>query len=363
MQPTPGLLTRRAIATISSPVSQLTQRCWRALGAFGLRWSKMAAVFIIVVAYTTIVRGQQTPATNLVQQPAVNAAGEPVRKGPSFKLPDGVTQVRDLTYAQYGTREMKLDLYWPSSGSGPFPGIVFIHGGAWVLGTKAGFNNQAAYMAGKGYVCVSIDYRLAGEAIWPAALYDSKAAVRWMRAHAAEYKIDPNKIAAVGGSSGGQLVALLGTTADVKTMEGDGGNPQFSSRVQAVVAFNPLTDFVSMLARTQMPVRTGPPYAVPVITKFLGGTADQVPEIYMEASPVAHVSATSAPFLFLHGDSDTTMPIEQSTEMQHTLEAVGVRAELYIAKGGNHGFFNYEPYYQPSLERMEQFLDSVFGKQ
>ena len=131
---------------------------------------------------------------------------------------------------------------------------------------------------------VSIDYRFSQEAPYPAAVYDAKAAVRWMRAHAGQYKIDPNRIAAAGGSSGGHLAALLGTTSDVRTLKGDGGNSQFSSRVEAVVAFNPLTDFVSMLARTQ-----SPQIAIPAVTKFLGGTSSQVPEIYMEASPVAHV--------------------------------------------------------------------------
>jgi arylsulfatase A len=299
---------------------------------------------------------QQTPAVQKLQ-PQVNAAGEPAQEQRGFELPAGVTVERDLTYAKYGPREMKLDLYHPFSPRGISPGVVFIHGGAWTIGNKSGFSRQAAYLAAKGYVCVSIDYRLSQEAPYPAALYDSKAAVRWMRANAAKYNIDPNRIAAVGGSSGGQLAALLGTTADVRTMEGDGGNAQFSSRVQAVVAFNPLTDFVSMLARTQ-----NPKAATQAIVPFLGGMEAAVPEIYVDASPVAHVSATSAPFLFLHGTSDTTMPYQQSLEMIDALHSVGVRAELYSAKDANHGFFNSPPFYQPSTERMEQFLNSVFHK-
>lgn len=302
------------------------------------------------------VKAQQTPAVQ-TQQAQVNAAGEPAQQLPGFEVPAGVTVVRDLTYAKYGSREMKLDLYHPSSPMGVSPGVVFIHGGAWTIGNKSGFRRQAAYLAAKGYVCVSIDYRLSQEAPYPAALYDSKAAVRWMRANAAKYNIDPDRIAAVGGSSGGQLAALLGTTADVRTMEGDGGDAQSSSRVQAVVAFNPLTDFVSMLPRTQSPKA-----ATQAIVPFLGGTIAEVPEIYVSASPVAHVSATSAPFLFLHGTGDTTMPYGQSLEMIDALHSVGVRAELYSAKDANHGFFNFPPYYQPSTERMEQFLDSVFRK-
>ena len=176
-----------------------------------------------------------------------------------------------------------------------------------------------------------------------------------MRANASKYRINPDRLAVAGGSSGGQLAALLGTSADVKTMEGQGGNPEFSSRVQAVVAFNPLTDFVSAVEKTQNPTAV-----TKAVDAFLGGPLEEkVPEIYVEAAPIAHVSATSAPFLFLHGTADTTLPFSQSVEMQKALQAVGVRAELYSAQDANHGFFNSAPFYEPTLKRMQEFLDSV----
>jgi pectinesterase len=356
MEPNSGMFTAAAtvLCALIPPPGESRSR---ASGAFCIRCSKAALLLVVALAGAFAAHGQEAQTSEQKQQPAVNAAGEPTKALPPFRLPGGVILESDLTYAQYGTRELKLDLYRPASGSGPFPGVVFIHGGAWMTGTKAGFSREAAYLATKGYVCVSIDYRMSPEAPYPAALFDSKAAVRWMRANAAKYKIDSNRIAASGGSAGGQLVALLGTTGDVRTMEGDGGNPQYSSRVQAVAAFNPATDFVSLLPRTQKP-----DVVIPAVTKFLGGTEDQVPEIYVEASPVTHVSATSPPFLFLHGTADTTLPYRQSLEMQSALQAVGVRAELYSAKDANHGFFNYPPFYEPSIERVQQFLDSVFDK-
>jgi acetyl esterase/lipase len=275
---------------------------------------------------------------------------------PPFKLPAGVTIDHDLVYARYGSRELKLDLYRPESGAGPFPGIVFIHGGGWRAGTRTQFRRQAAYLATKGFVSVSIDYRFSEEAAYPAALYDSKAAVRWIRANAARYKVNPDKIAASGGSAGGHLAALLGTTGDVRTLEGNGGNPGFSSRVQAVVAFNGVYDFVSLsqeaLKRQQIEN---------VVFPFLGGSINKVPEVWVQASPVAHVSRNSPPFLILHGTGDTTVPYQQALEMQRDLRSVGVRAELYSAKGANHGFFNRPPFYEPTLQRMERFLRSVFG--
>jgi acetyl esterase/lipase len=293
-------------------------------------------------------------------QAGLKVAGDPQGNGAPqthhaiFVLPAGVAVERELVYTSGGSTPETLDLYRPASGAGPFPGVVFIHGGAWAIGSKADFQRQAAYLATQGYVCVSINYRLSQEAPYPAALYDAKAAVRWMRANAQKYGVDPNRIAAAGGSAGGQLAALLGTTASFKTMEGDRGNAQYSSRVEAVVAFNPLTDFVSAMEKTSSPAAV-----TRAVVPFLGGSLEKVPETYVEASPVAHVSTTSAPFLLLHGTADTTLPFSQSVEMRDALQAVGVRAELYSAENANHGFFNRPPFYEPALERMKAFLDSV----
>jgi len=273
----------------------------------------------------------------------------------AFVLPPGVVVERDIVYTTGEQTNQKMDLYRPASGAGPFPGVVFIHGGAWSSGSKADFQRQASYLATRGYVCVSINYRLSAEAPYPAALYDAKAAVRWMRANAAKYGIDPNRLAAAGGSSGGQLAAMLGTTGLVKTLEGDAGNSGYSSRVQAVVAFNPLTDFVSAIEKTQ-----NPEAVTKAVYAFLGGPLEKVPEVYVEASPIAHVSTDSASFLLLHGTADTTLPFSQSVEMREALQSVGIRAELYSAQGGNHGFFNFPPFYEPALKRMQEFLDSVF---
>jgi len=272
---------------------------------------------------------------------------------PPFELPAGVTVERDLVYARYGDREMKLDLYRPASGAGPFPAIVFIHGGGWSAGNKNAFRRQAAYQATKGFAGACIAYRLSGEATYPAAAHDSKAAVRWVRANAAKYSINPDKIGAAGGSAGGHLVAILGTSAKLRKLEGDGGNPGFSSRVQAVVSFNGVFDLAGAAAKSAN--ATGP------IALFLGGPYDHMPQVYAEASPMTHVDKSSAPFLLLHGTADSTVPYQQSVDMQKKLEAAGVRAELYSAEGAQHGFFNRPPHFHPTLERMEQFFRSVLA--
>ncbi len=269
-----------------------------------------------------------------------------------FTVPEGVEFKPDQIYASVGTRQMHLDLYLPKSGTGPFPASVYIHGGGWSAGNRTAFQRQAAYMATKGYVGACVEYRLSGEATYPAALYDSKAAVRWLRANAAKYNIDPNRIAAAGGSAGGHLVALLGTTIDLPAYEGDEGVTGVSSRVAAVAAFNPAVDLVEFGKR--LPADTEDSVA-----KFLGGSYQEKPQLWKDASPTYQVSARSVPFLFLHGDADTTVPYHQSCDMMEKLKAAGVRAELFTAPGAKHAFFNNPPWFEPSLKRMEEFFDSV----
>ena len=270
---------------------------------------------------------------------------------PPFELPPGVVVERDLVYARYGARELKLDLYRPESAEGPLPGVVFIHGGGWSGGNRSAFRRQAAHLAARGFIGATIEYRLSGEATYPAAVHDSKAAVRWMRANAARYRINPDRIAAAGGSAGGHLVAMLGTSARLRELEGDGGNAKFSSGVQAVAAFNPALDLMSLAGGTEN--------AQNAVQRFLGGPLAKMPEVYAQASPITHAGKGSAPHLFLHGTADALVPHQQSVEMHKKLQAAGVRAELFSAEGAQHGFFNGPPHYQPTLERMEQFFRSV----
>lgn len=258
----------------------------------------------------------------------------------------------DLVYARYGARDLRLDLYLPGTGAGPFPAVVYIHGGGWSAGNKSAFQRQAAYMAGKGFVGACIEYRLSGEAQYPAAVWDAKAAVRWMRAQAGRYHIDPNRIGAAGGSAGGHLVAMLGATAGIKRLEGDGGNSGFSSAVQAVAAFNPALDLVSW-GKAAPNARDNP------VAAFLGATYAEKPAIWAEASPINHAGRNCPPFLFLHGDADTTVPYRQSVEMMGRLKAAGVRAEIFTAPGAAHAFFNRPPWFQPTLDRMLTFFTAT----
>jgi acetyl esterase/lipase len=252
---------------------------------------------------------------------------------PPFQLPGGVRPEQNLVYSSPGGRDLHLDLYLPNEGRGPWPAVVYIHGGGWKGGNRNAFRRQAAHMATRGFVGACIEYRLSGEAKYPAALQDARAAVGWLRANAAKYRIDPARVGAAGGSAGGHLAALLGTMGDVKV----------------VAAFNPALDLVSFGKRA--PSSPGNSAA-----EFLGATYAQRPELWAEASPLTHVDKNSAVFLFLHGTADTTVPYQQSVDMMNRLKAAGVEAEIFSAEGALHGFFNSPPWFEPTLKKMEEFF-------
>lgn len=258
---------------------------------------------------------------------------------PPFRAPEGVEIRRDVVYTRYGAREMRLDLFLPNSGKAPFPGVVYIHGGGWRGGSKSAFERQAAHMATRGFIGAAIEYRLSGEAKYPAAIDDARAALRYLRENAKALRLDAARIGAAGGSAGGHLVSLLGVHGEVR----------------AVAAFNPAVDFLSLGQR-------GPTNADNSIAVFLGKPLAEGRAIWVEASPIEHVSAKSAPTLFLHGTADTTVPFQQSTDMMAKLKAAGVRAELFRAEGAGHGFFNRSPWYEPTLEAMEKFFVELLGK-
>ena len=274
---------------------------------------------------------------------------------PPFVLPDSVSLERDILYARTGSRALHLDLFLPRQGAGPFPAVVYIHGGGWRNGSKEAFQRQAAYMATKGFAGACIEYRLSGEAVYPAALDDAKAAVRWMRLNAKRNRMDPGRIGAAGGSAGGHLAAMLGTTGGLTRFEGNSGNSGVSSSVQAVAAFNPVLDLSTLGKQFDNE-------ATRTIALFLGKSWNEAPELWADASPFTHVGPASAPMLLLHGDADTTVPYEQSVAMLARLKAAGVDACLYPAKAANHGFFNAPPWFVPALEQMEKFFVRVLKR-
>jgi acetyl esterase/lipase len=272
--------------------------------------------------------------------PAQKAAQRRLQQGRPAKtatsLPADTKVLPDIEYARVGRTSLKLDLYLPPKGDRPVPVIVWIHGGAWQAGDKKPC--QFARATSLGYAVASINYRLTDEAVFPAQIHDCKAAIRWIRANAKKYGFDPDHIGVAGGSAGGHLVALLGTTGDMKELEGDvGGNLRYSSKVQAVADFCGPTAFTGEITLPQEHKREHP-----ALVKLFGGPLREHADLARLASPAAHASKDDPPFLIVHGDQDNTVPVNQAHFFDEKLTAAGVEHKLFIVKGGGHGVLNPE---------------------
>ncbi len=265
--------------------------------------------------------------------------------------------IRDIVYGQGGGLPLLLDLYLPDEARPPYPAVIFIY--HWGGGGQARrhFSPQATYLVERGIASAIISYRSSGPATFPTSIEDAKAAVRWMRANAEEHGIDPDKIAAAGGSAGAQLAALLGTSGGVTELEGTGGNSTYSSTVNLVIAFNGMFDMKEL---HEYSMSAGNRNIADVLEAYVGGTPEQFPEEYEASSPITHIDERDPPVLLLHGTGDELVPFEQSLRFKEALEAAGVPVELFEAEGAGHGFFNNAPYHQATLERMEEFITKYF---
>jgi acetyl esterase/lipase len=240
---------------------------------------------------------------------------------------DAVVQ-KDLEYARRGDRSLLLDLYRPREGKERLPVVMWVHGGGWNKGSKD--RCPAVWLTEHGYAVASINYRLTDEAQWPAQIDDCRTAVRWLRTHADEYRLDGNRIAAWGGSAGGHLVALLGTLDPP-------GNETVSSRVQAVCDWYGPSDLLTMPPNVLTPGKTEADLANSNGAKLLGGVVRDRPELARQASALYQVSADDPPFLIMHGDKDGAVPLEQSQRLHEMLKAAGVTSTLQVLEGAGHG--------------------------
>lgn len=269
----------------------------------------------------------------------------------NLPVPASVKVEKGIEYGKVGDVSLKLDLYQPAadakSDAALRPAIIFVHGGAWKGGNREVYHYYCVKLAEKGYVVATISYRLTGVAPFPAAVQDVKCAVRWLRAEAERLHVDPDRIAMAGGSAGGHLSLMAGYVTDHPELEGTGGNPEVSSRVQAVVNFYGPTDLTTDFARDN-----------DVVVKFLGGEsyADK-PELYRLASPNTHVSADDPPTLILHGSIDTVVPIAQAELLVDKLKEAGVPYEYDRVEGWPHTMDLEANVNRHCLAKIEEFLD------
>ena len=245
-------------------------------------------------------------------------------------IPDDVTFEAGIEYANPDGQHLQLDIARPKTGDGPFPAVVCIHGGGFRAGKREGYDGLVVKLAQQGYVAMTVSYRLAPKYPFPAAIHDTKAAVRWARANAAKYKIDPERIGTTGGSAGGHLAQFLGVTAGVKEFEGDGGNAKESSAVACVVNVYGPSDFTKSYGKSVD--------AAEVLPLFLGGDLTTARKRHIKASPLYWVTPDAAPTLSIHGTDDKYVAHEQAVWMIDKLKAADVEAELLTLEGAGHGF-------------------------
>lgn len=260
---------------------------------------------------------------------------------PADTLSSDIVVHRDLAYVPGGHPRHTLDLYLPPADD-PLPLIVWIHGGAFRLGSKE--DRVPLDQLRAGYAVAAINYRLSQHALFPAQIEDCKAAVRWLRAHADRYGIDPARIASWGESAGGHLAAMLGTTGSTAELE-VGEHLDLSSRVQAVVDFFGPTDFLQMDAHRlpQGMVHDTPDSPE---SELVGGPIQERRAEVARANPVTYVGPDAPPFLIIHGDQDPLVPYHQSTLLVAALEAAGVPVTFYTVAGAGHGGFT-DPHIPP----------------
>jgi acetyl esterase/lipase len=263
--------------------------------------------------------------------------GQP-RMNPRFR--DAVVSHVDIPYADDDNPRHRLDLFLPKkpTNDAPLPVVVFIHGGGWMGGDKGRAGGHVLPSVASGnYAGASIGYRLSGEAQWPAQIHDCKAAIRWLKANAKTYNLDPDHIAVWGSSAGGHLVSMLGLTNGREDMEGEvGKNLDQNSRVACVLDWYGPANMVTM---NTPPGRIDHSAADSPEGRLLGGAIADVPEKARHASPVTHVTADAPPFLIAHGDEDGTVPFGQSVELVEAMRKAGVDPEPIFLQfeGGGHG--------------------------
>jgi acetyl esterase/lipase len=258
---------------------------------------------------------------------------------------------KNIAYAGNTNPRQTLDLYTPKKASpNPRPLLVYIHGGGWEGGSKNDAGMLPAMITDGEFIAASIGYRLTNEANWPAQIHDCKAAIRWLRANAAENGIDATRIAVFGISAGGHLVSMLGTTGDgPKDIEGDlGAHVGVSTAVSCVINFCGPANFLTIADKGSIISVEEPGTA---ITKLLGGPLSQKKAEAVSASPVTYITKNDPPFLHIHGTKDNLVPYSQALEFDAALEKAGVPSTLLTGEGGPHVFFS-----KPLMGHMKTFL-------
>jgi acetyl esterase/lipase len=276
---------------------------------------------------------------------------------PAFVMA-GPTYTADLIYGHADGVDLKMDIAQPRCGDGPFSAVVCIHGGAWAAGAKMDIEGYVKTLASKGFVAANVEYRLAPAYKWPAQIEDCKCAVRYLRAHAKELNIDPNRIYASGFSAGGHLSLMLGLMGPKDGLEGEGGNPGVSSAVQAVANFYGPTDMRvwNLTPKDSSPEAEKMVASSKDILVNVWGTSDRNAPILAQASPITYVDAQDPPIISFHGTKDDIVDLSQAQLLHNALEKTGVPQELVVMENMGHGWGGKK--FKDSVKRLVDFFEA-----
>ncbi|MBF9222653.1 alpha/beta hydrolase [Hymenobacter ruricola] len=304
-------------------------------------------------------RAQQLPAPRDTSFTVFSALVKARKANPAISIarpagPATILSRPNQTYCTLGGRALQLDVFYPKAKRRKgYPAVLFIHGGGWRSGDRSQHVPMAQQLAAKGYVTVTAEYRLSTEALYPAAVTDLKAAVRWLRANAKTYRIDTTQIAVWGFSAGGQLAALLGTTNGDAQLEGRACHTTHSSAVQAIVDVDGTLAFIHPESGEGNDSK-GPSAA----TYWFGGTKTEKPELWNQAGALNHVTAQTPPILFIN--SSIARMHAGRDDMTKQLDAFHIYHEMHAFPDSPHPFPLFNPWFEPTLDYTAAFLKRVF---
>ena len=287
---------------------------------------------------------QRMKSYGIAPQPPVDSKLLRNESTPDTSIPDSISAHLNVVYAQYGSRKVLTDIFVPKAGDGPLPTLVVVHGGGWLKGDKNKFRALAIELAKRGFVTAAIEYRLGDEALFPAGIHDCNAAVRFLRANAAKYRIDTNNIGAVGGSAGGHLVGLMAAGGANPRLQGDGGNSSQSSKIQlSIVMAGPLQMTTGSVAERSVSGKNSNS------NQWLGKTIAEDRSLYELADAHLQISSDTCPIYFLTGELDNP---ERNALSREKLKSLGIETGLITYKDGKHGCWNRKPW-------LKQFADDI----
>jgi acetyl esterase/lipase len=279
--------------------------------------------FFLLIAASFFIAISFVPNISARQQNSNPAAAPSATANPAQSENPGIITLNNVTYGGGAGGDLRVDIFEPPHSAGQtFPAVILLHGGGWTDLDKMTMRGMGVFLARAGFVAVAVDYRLFRNGFnrWPAQLDDCQRAVRWIRANAAQYAVNPDRVGAFGHSAGAQLAALLGME-DTRD-NSDATLAKYSSRVQAVVDVSGPTDFTMQIGSD-------------FLNSLFGGDFTTHPEVWRDASPISHAAKDDAPFLIFHGTQDGTVPMAQAQELVEKLQAAGANVKFEKVDDGH----------------------------